>query len=99
MSATACVSAAEPDRQHHIVSCTCVSLSVTRFAMYAPVVVLLSAPRMTPSLKLTAMLTNSQLSAPSAPVMILRAYGSCLQQMANVHCGTETERIVSNNVQ
>jgi len=56
MSATACVSAAEPDLQHHIVSWTCVSLSVTRFAMYAPVVVLLSAPRMTPSLNVIAML-------------------------------------------
>lgn len=56
MSATACVSAAEPDRQHQIVSWTCVSLSVTRFAMYAPVVVLLSAANMTPSLKLMAML-------------------------------------------
>jgi hypothetical protein len=56
MSATAWVSAAEPDRQHQMVSCTCVSLSVTRFAMYAPVVVLLSAARITPSLKLIAML-------------------------------------------
>ena len=56
MSATACVSAAEPERQHQIVSCTCVSLSVTRFAMYAPVVVRLSAPSITPSLKLIAML-------------------------------------------
>jgi len=56
MSATACVSAAEPERQHQIVSCTCVSLSVTRFAMYAPVVVLLSAPSITPSLKLIAIL-------------------------------------------
>jgi hypothetical protein len=44
MSATACVSAADPDRQHQIVSWTCVSLSVTRLAMYAPVVVRLSAP-------------------------------------------------------
>ena len=44
MSATACVSAADPDRQHQMVSCTCVSLSVTRFAMYAPVVVRESAP-------------------------------------------------------
>ena len=33
MSATACVSAADPDRQHQMVSYTCVSLSVTRFAM------------------------------------------------------------------
>jgi len=56
MSATACVSAAEPERQHQIVSCTCVSLSVTRFAIYAPVVVRESAPRMTPSAKLMAML-------------------------------------------
>jgi hypothetical protein len=56
MSATACVSAAEPDLQHQIVSWTWVSLSVTRFAMYAPVVVLLSAPRMTPSLNVIAML-------------------------------------------
>lgn len=56
MSATACVSAAEPDLQHQIVSWTCVSLSVTRLAMYAPVVVLLSAPSITPSLKLMAML-------------------------------------------
>ena len=60
MSATAWVSAAEPDRQHHIVSCTCVSLSVTRFAIYAPVVVRLSAPRITPSPKVTAMLRRSQ---------------------------------------
>ena len=52
------MSAAEPDRQHHIVSCTCVSLSVTRFAMYAPVVVRLSAPNMTPSLKFMAMLVK-----------------------------------------
>lgn len=44
MSATAWVSAADPERQHHIVSWTRVSLSVTRFAMYAPVVVLESAP-------------------------------------------------------
>ena len=44
MSATACVSAALPDLQHQIVSCTRVSLSVTRFAMYAPVVVRESAP-------------------------------------------------------
>lgn len=44
MSATACVSAAEPDRQHQMVSWTRVSLSVTRFAMYAPVVVRESAP-------------------------------------------------------
>jgi hypothetical protein len=44
ISATACVSAADPERQHHIVSWTRVSLSVTRFAMYAPVVVLESAP-------------------------------------------------------
>ena len=44
MSATACVSAAEPDRQHQMVSWTWVSLSVTRLAMYAPVVVLESAP-------------------------------------------------------
>lgn len=43
MSATACVSAALPDLQHQIVSCTRVSLSVTRFAMYAPVVVRESA--------------------------------------------------------
>jgi hypothetical protein len=35
-------------------------LSVTRFAMYAPVVVLLSAPNMTPSLKLMAMLCGGQ---------------------------------------
>ena len=56
MSATACVSAAEPDRQHHIVSCTCVNLSVTRLAMYAPVVVRESAPSITPSLKVIAML-------------------------------------------
>lgn len=56
ISATACVSAADPDRQHQMVSWTCVSLSVTRFAMYAPVVVRLSAPRITPSLKLMAML-------------------------------------------
>lgn len=60
MSATACVSAAEPDLQHQMVSCTLVSLSVTLFAMYAPVVVLLSAPRMTPSLKLIAMLLFRQ---------------------------------------
>ena len=33
MSATAWVSAADPDRQHQMVSCTLVSLSVTRFAM------------------------------------------------------------------
>lgn len=39
MSATACVSAAEPDLQHQILSCTWVSLSVTRLAMNAPVVV------------------------------------------------------------
>lgn len=44
MSATACVSAADPDRQHQMVSWTRVSLSVTRFAMYAPVVVRESAP-------------------------------------------------------
>src|SRR6266566_5761691 len=44
MSATAWVSAAEPDLQHQIVSWTLVSLSVTRLAMYAPVVVLESAP-------------------------------------------------------
>lgn len=44
MSATACVSAAEPERQHQIVSATRVSLSVTRLAMYAPVVVRESAP-------------------------------------------------------
>lgn len=44
MSATACVSAAEPDRQHQMVSWTRVSLSVTRLAMYAPVVVRESAP-------------------------------------------------------
>ena len=44
MSATACVSAAEPERQHQMVSWTFVSLSVTRFAMYAPVVVRESAP-------------------------------------------------------
>lgn len=44
MSATACVSAADPDRQHQMVSDTLVSLSVTRFAMYAPVVVRESAP-------------------------------------------------------
>lgn len=56
MSATACVSAAEPERQHQMVSWTCVSLSVTRFAMYAPLVVRLSAPNITPSLKLIAML-------------------------------------------
>lgn len=58
MSATACVSAADPDLQHQMVSWTCVSLSVTRFAMYAPVVVLLSAANMTPSLKLMAMLST-----------------------------------------
>lgn len=58
MSATACVSAADPERQHQIVSCTCVSLSVTRLAMYAPVVVLLSAPKITPSLKFIAMLSS-----------------------------------------
>lgn len=63
MSATACVSAADPDRQHHIVSWTLVSLSVTLFAMYAPVVVLLSAPRITPSLKLIAMLEDSKVSS------------------------------------
>lgn len=45
MSATACVSAAEPDRQHQMVSWTRVSLSVTRLAMYAPVVVRESAPK------------------------------------------------------
>lgn len=45
MSATACVSAAEPERQHQMVSCTLVSLSVTRLAMYAPVVVRESAPK------------------------------------------------------
>lgn len=56
MSATACVSAAEPDRQHHIVSCTCVNLSVTRLAIYAPVVVRESAPSMTPSRKVIAIL-------------------------------------------
>ncbi len=44
MSATACVSAAEPDRQHQMVSWTFVNLSVTRLAMYAPVVVRESAP-------------------------------------------------------
>lgn len=44
MSATACVSAAEPDLQHQIVSATLVSLSVTLLAMYAPVVVRESAP-------------------------------------------------------
>lgn len=44
MSATACVSAAEPDRQHQMVSWTRVSLSVTRLAIYAPVVVRESAP-------------------------------------------------------
>lgn len=33
MSATACVSAAEPERQHQMVSWTLVSLSVTRLAM------------------------------------------------------------------
>jgi hypothetical protein len=44
MSATAWVSAAEPDRQHQMVSWTRVSLSVTRLAMYAPVVVRESAP-------------------------------------------------------
>lgn len=63
MSATACVSAAEPDRQHQMVSDTRVSLSVTRFAMYAPVVVRESAPSMTPSLKLIAMLF--EISGPS----------------------------------
>jgi hypothetical protein len=35
-------------------------LSVTRFAMYAPVVVLLSAANMTPSWKLIAMLWDGQ---------------------------------------
>lgn len=50
------MSAAEPLRQHHIVSWTWVSLSVTLLAMNAPVVVRLSAPRITPSLKLMAML-------------------------------------------
>jgi hypothetical protein len=64
MSATACVSAAEPDRQHQMVSCTCVSLSVTRLAMYAPVVVRLSAPRITPSLKLIAMIEVPRLTSP-----------------------------------
>lgn len=44
ISATACVSAAEPDRQHQMVSWTRVSLSVTRLAIYAPVVVRESAP-------------------------------------------------------
>lgn len=44
MSATACVSAAEPERQHQMVSWTRVSLSVTRLAMYEPVVVRESAP-------------------------------------------------------
>src|SRR3954465_11408286 len=81
MSATACVSAADPERQHQIVSWTWVSLSVTRLAMYAPVVVLLSAPlchqsvpcliyeeiqhkpRITPSLKLMAMLIDVSLIA------------------------------------
>lgn len=56
MSATACVSAADPDRQHHILPWICVNLSVTRLAMYVPVVVLESAPKITPSWKVTAMI-------------------------------------------
>lgn len=80
MSATAWVSAAEPDRQHQMVSCTCVSLSVTRFAMYAPVVVLLSAARMTPSLKLIA---------------ILRVVRRCEAAVGrDVHRGTQTVKLL-----
>ncbi len=40
----ACVSADDPDRQHQTVSWSGVSLSVTLFAMYDPVVVRVSAP-------------------------------------------------------
>ena len=35
ISAMACVAAADPDRQQNTLSVTGVSLSVTRFAMYA----------------------------------------------------------------
>jgi hypothetical protein len=44
MSATACVSAADPERQHQMLSSIIVSLSVTRLAMTEPVVVRESAP-------------------------------------------------------
>ena len=56
MSAIACVSAAEPDRQQNILSWTGVNLSVTRLAMYDPVVVLESAPITTPPLNVVAMI-------------------------------------------
>lgn len=56
MSATACVSAALPLLQQYTLSCSIVSLSVTLFAMYDPVVVLESAPITTPPSNLTAMI-------------------------------------------
>jgi hypothetical protein len=75
MSATACVSAAEPDLQHQIVSSTRVSLSVTLFAIYAPVVVLESAPKIEIVSKLTAVVVKNEVSKRTQDDTILKCHG------------------------
>lgn len=104
MSATAWVSAALPDRQHHIVSCTRVSLSVTRFAMYAPVVVRESAPlhrRLSarangvgePRVGQTENNTILE-SYRHAAVAIRRSLGYCISSReSGLHRGTEAEEV------
>lgn len=78
MSATACVSAADPLLQHQILSCICVNLSVTLFAMYAPVVVLESAASITPPLYLIAAIVVPIDTSP-----VLRACQSTLIELSS----------------
>ena len=64
-SETACVSAAEPERQTRRWLSTAVILSETRLAMYAPVDVRESAPNTTPPSKVTAMIDVPRSTSPS----------------------------------
>lgn len=107
ISAMACVSAAEPDRQHHTKSCTMVSLSVTRLAMMGPVVVRESAPishasepkRSSQTSQLKGLHTedNSILERHSHAVVLLDQVRS-LDKNANLHRCSQATKTVSQAI-